>query len=358
MKEPLSQAIQSCRDTEVGLDYKPPPKQLYCDPPLTAQHRLPAIVALDLQRQPKVQPEYTLVSPSHSVAWVLNMTAPLICQHTMGKWEIIFVVDACYDDSLQVLREVILSPTCLQSGMVRARVLVQPTSVYETSSDNLGFSLGNPTHFFIELQSDMFLQERGWNRDMARPIFEYADIFSVSGRCGHGQGPGGRSGKVGRCGADVGSLDEIKQKETQDAVYVTPTNNRGPLMLRADALRALGYLDEFNFFLGKDEHDLNRRAAFNGWFAAYKYVHMYAPLDLSPQRNKNLNNIMSAVAKQEEKEFRTFRTDLSNTSCDSSIPFGEFSSRNLRQKTLRTLPPVGDAFNPDAPLPALPPLPQ
>jgi hypothetical protein len=79
MKEPLSQVIQSCRDTEVGLDYKPPPKQLYCNPPLTAHHRLPAILALDLQRQPKVQPEYTLVSPSHSVASVLNMTAPLIC---------------------------------------------------------------------------------------------------------------------------------------------------------------------------------------------------------------------------------------------------------------------------------------
>jgi hypothetical protein len=67
---------------------------------------------------------------------------------------------------------------------------------------------------------------------------------------------------------------------------------------------------------------------------------------------------MPASAKEEEKEFKAFRMDLSNGSCDSSIPFGEFSARNLRRKTLRTLPPVGDAFNPDAPLPALPPLPQ
>jgi len=110
----------------------------------------------------------------------------------------------------------------------------------------------------------MFLKGDGWNHEMARPFFEFNDIVSVSGRCGHSQGSGTQY-KVGRCGSDVSALSKTEEIRMKDAVYVTATNNRGPLMFRADALKEVGYLDERNFFLGNDDHDFNRRANFHGW---------------------------------------------------------------------------------------------
>jgi hypothetical protein len=63
------------------------------------------------------------------------------------------VLDASYDNSLQVLKDILLSKYCQENaGMVRARILVQPTAVFETSSDNLGLTLADrPSYFYIEI---------------------------------------------------------------------------------------------------------------------------------------------------------------------------------------------------------------
>jgi hypothetical protein len=320
---------------------------------------LPSILALDLHRvsarQSNEQAEYALVSPSHSAVRVIQQTVPLICKHTVGKWEIIFVLDSSYDESLQVLHDTLLSPPCLLSpGLMRARILVQPSAVYETSSDNLGLTISNPSHFYLEIQSDMFLMEHGWNRDLVRPVFEYNDIFAVGGRCGHSRGNG--EYYVGRCGADVEHLDEMKRNETEDAFYVAATTNRGPIAFRADALQELGFFDEVNFWQGDDDHDLNRRAIHRGWFPGYKYAHFYAPLNLSPQRNEQLTAKMTNEAKLQEKLYSDFRRELKNHSCDANIPFDSFAPANPGHATKRSLHPLPKGFDPYAPLPDLPAL--
>lgn len=48
----------------------------------------------------------------------------------------------------------------------------------------------------------------------------------------------------------------------------------GPLMYRADVMAKIGYLDEWNFWQGDDDHDVNGRA--------YKYENMsvgFLPID-------------------------------------------------------------------------------
>lgn len=358
MTAALSDDIPSCGgETLVGRDYVPRTEQLYCHPSLSAGNRSAAVLAFDMQCS-SVQPEYSIIAPSHCVASVLKKTVPLVCQHTVGSWEVIFVLDASWDKSLQVIKDILLSATCQYSTMVRARVLVQPTAIFETSSDNLGYTLANPSHFFIELQADMFIKETGWNRNLARPIFEYNDIYSVSGRCGHGQG-GNSTYYVGRCFAGVEKLSRAKRKDTVNSVYVTATNNRGPILYRADALKELGFLDEVNFLIGNDDHDLNRRAAFRGWFAAYKYTNFYTPLNDSPQRNKEFKSGMPENAKQSELLYRDFRRRQHNYSCDPAVPFGAFhAAENLDQADKRPLHPMNSStLYGNSPLPPLPPLP-
>jgi glycosyltransferase involved in cell wall biosynthesis len=358
----LSSNITSCppdsttTDVAVGSDYLPDRKVLHCHPPLEAHNRSRAILALDLQRLPRRQPEYSIVSPSHSSASVLQLTAPKLCRHTVGRWEIVFVLDSSYDESLQVLKNILLSSDCQQNpGLVRARILVQQTAIFETSSDNLGFTLLDidpPSHFYVEIQSDMILEKKAWNRDLSRPLFAYNDIYSVSGRCGHSQG-GGRY-FIGRCQGNVGQLSLELEEDTRNSVIVTATNNRGPIIYRSEALRELGFFDERNFVLGSDDHDMNRRAVFRGWYAAYKYTHFYAPLNLSPGRNKSLVAAIPAEAKAKEREYLNFRQrKLPNRSCDG--PPG-FSPHNPRQATRMPLDPVPVDADPNEPLPALPPL--
>jgi len=342
-------SIPSCgkNSTSVGKPISLDSNRLRCNPNISAGGRAAPILALDLQLSPDFdKPEYSVVMPSYNVRSILELTVPRLCNTTVGLWEVVFVLDGCYDDSLKALRQMLLTAPCSgneNSTLMRARVVVQPTEVFETSSDNIGFLLVNPSHFIIEIQSDMLLEERGWNRDLARPLLEYNDVFSVSGRCGHGQGPSSRA-SVGRCDKDVGATSEKKKIDTKDAFYITATNNRGPLMFRVDALRKLGYLDEVNFMMGSDDHDLNRRANFYGWYAAYKYVDFYAPLDYSPGRNKTfwINKVPETVQKR-KAEYDRFRKeqarkeDCSAGSLPSSMPLRQFSPLTPKKPERRTL---------------------
>jgi glycosyltransferase involved in cell wall biosynthesis len=268
--------ILSCaEDSQVGQDYLPYSNQLFCRPPMDAGGRKPAILALDLklhQRKSISQPEYTIIHTSHSNAAAIQKSVPSICKYTTGNWEVVFVLDAPYDRSLQVLREILISPLCLNSFMTRARVYVQPSPrIMETSRENLVMTASRPSHFYIVLPPAVVLQDRGWNRELARVPLAYPDVFSVSGQCGSSP-----YYAYGRCNAnnvqETGNDKRLKTENTND-VYLTETNNRGPVLWRADVLKQLGYLDEYTFFHeGGDLDDLNKRALLRGWFPSYKYV--------------------------------------------------------------------------------------
>jgi hypothetical protein len=144
--------------------------------------------------------------------------------------------------------------------------------------------------------------------------------------------------------------------DNADVVIVTATNNRGPIIYRPEALRELGFFDEVNFVLGDDDHDMDRRAVFRGWYAAYKYTHFYAPLGLSPGRNQTLVAAIPEKVKAEEREYRQFRARvLRNRTCDPRVPTG-FAPNNPRKEIRRPLKPVLADADPNEPLPALPPL--
>ena len=277
----------------------------------------------------------------------------------MGKWEVIFVLDQSYDDSLQVLRSILLSDTCMGSSLVRARVLIQPTSIFETSSDNLGFTLADKSALFIiEIQSDMFIGETGWNRDMARPLLQYGDIFAVSGRCGHvpslsranrnkttRQWLGSYSGK-GRCGRDFAGFNKKFHEEDRNAVHIIGTVNRGPIIFRADVLRKFQYLDEVNFHQGGDDPDLFRRVLHKGWHVAYRYAHVKSPLDLSPAREPKFNAKTPPEGKNQSHFYSVFRKELKNHSCDPDVPFEAFAWDRLPQHPeTRPLEPIPDGYN-------------
>ncbi|GKY96530.1 hypothetical protein MPSEU_000612600 [Mayamaea pseudoterrestris] len=276
--EAVDPAIPSCTKSKVGMKYNSKANLLYCSPDLKAFNRTSAYLALDLRFKDKRRPEYTILSQSRSLADLLMETTPTLCQYTAGTWEAVFVLDASIDDSLQVLHEVLTSPMCLQSALVRARIYMEPLpGMLETSSLNLAMSAARPSHYYVHVPANVLIQDAGWNRDLAQPTLEYNDIFSVSGQCGSSLVKNSRNAAeytVGRCTKESQAefVSDEDRRDTKHAVYATETNTRGLVLWRADAIRELGYLNEANFF-ERDNDEMNRRAyLLRGWYSAFKHV--------------------------------------------------------------------------------------
>ncbi len=215
-----------------------------------------------------------------------------IAQHTEEQWELVVTFDGCTDNSEGVAQrwaaEFLRVPP---PGLLRLLLIKIRQPVWETSADNVGMRAAQG-RFYVLVQPDMLISEPGWKTHLAVAVRPHPDVFAVSGRCAHilyhhrPSGPGQEFQQfVGRCNADIGSL-ELKP-ELQCVVALRDTVNRGPLLLRADTLQFLGYLDELNYFLGDDDHDLFVRAAQYGWRSSFVQIGVHAPLGRGSTRHNH-----------------------------------------------------------------------
>mmetsp|Transcript_72337 Transcript_72337/g.120548 ORF Transcript_72337/g.120548 Transcript_72337/m.120548 type:complete len:368 (-) Transcript_72337:418-1521(-) len=274
---------------------------------LHAFGRRPAVLSLDVHAMRslttcKKQPLLSAIITVHNSASSLRETLPLILRTVMSRsWELVCVLDACYDGTLNVIMQV-LKNHLIDSRCCRVRVLNQPTAVWETSADNLGLRLAAPRLAYVLIQPDMVFHEVGWDRRMLRSLAVHADLFAVSGRCAHALD---QSDFIGRCGADFYSPIPLlpQTKPANDVVHVRATANRGPLMLRAQVAQQLGFLDEAHHVIDWDEHDLNRRAGLAGFLAGYMAINVSSPPHLSPKRNPKLRGSTPPDVLKKEKAY-------------------------------------------------------
>jgi hypothetical protein len=230
---------------------------------------------------------------------------------TTELWELIVVFDGCTDDSIGSVRLAIDTAT-LPGNLVHYLFINQPTSVYETSSNNLGMRAATPgTQFIVLVQDDMKMIWRGWNTLLAFPMRLYPSVLAVSGRCAHpyyseAGSSAAQSVKptVGRCGTAI-DLPLDVPVETLCTFHVRDTVNRGPLLLNATKVAELGYLDEVHFFLGYDDHDLMMRGWFQkNWTAGWMPLDFEAPLENGAVRKKGRSKTV------QELQYLEFRKKL------------------------------------------------
>jgi hypothetical protein len=104
----------------------------------------------------------------------------------------------------------------------------------------------------------------------------YPDLIAVSGRCCHTfRPPYTGEGKLG----DRAEAPHNLPFDKYNQIFLSQTVNRGPLVLRREMVDALGYLNEQQFVLEDDEHDLFYRAwTQKGWRTAFFPIEVYSPL--------------------------------------------------------------------------------
>lgn len=287
------------------------------NPDLRAGGRRDAVLDMDM-RLANYQPEFAVIVSLHNHANIVTETIGSLLRQVKGLWEIVFVFDECRDASLTVVQGVLKQwmaskqfrdTHCNTSVLTRVRFIVQPTAVWETSSDNLGLRVTFPSRYYLLVQADMTNFEDAFNLKLAAPFEVYPDLIAVSARCSHNLIPRQNSkGSAGRCGTDVASplIDQDLDKE--NILFVRETVNRGPLLLHADRLRTIGLFDELNFFLGDDDHNMALRAFTQyGWKSGHFQVNFSSPLQYGSSRQSN-----KSVLSESQTKFLQGRKDQAN----------------------------------------------
>jgi hypothetical protein len=163
-------------------------------------------------------------------------------------------------------------------------VLKSTIPLFEVAADNLGFFCSRGK-YCLEIQADMEMTDEGYNMRLLQPFLLNDNIIGISGRCTHDFT--GQRGGVGKLGFDISVKVKDLPNVDADYYYIGETCNRGPLLFDKEKLKTLKYLDEANYFLENDEHDLFARAYVeHGWRCGYVPIDFIALLENGTMRKK------------------------------------------------------------------------
>jgi len=233
--------------------------------------------------------DFSIVMPIYNQMYIIQQNVMSVIMNTGGFYEIIIILDSCTDKSKDSVLDCFKNFTGY-NGFVRIIICESVVPLFETVCDNIGFRLGSGK-WFLEIQADMTMTQKNYNLELTKPFFMFNNIIAVSGRCSHSLDEKNFIGKFAnlaeKCVHELGIRRNI--------FYVNEVCNRGPLLLCSEKVRAMGYLDETNFYLDYSEIDLMLRA-----YEKYKWICGYVPIDYeSPLNNgstrKERNEINNTI---------------------------------------------------------------
>jgi hypothetical protein len=230
----------------------------------------PEIVVDRIYRQDL--PTFSVVMPIHNQGPILYDVLMKLFIHTHGLYDLFLILDGCTDESRQ---ETLRALDHIPIELCQLTVVSLAEGVFETSCDNLGF-VNARAPYIVEVQADMQIQTSNYNVLLALPLEIYPDLIAVSGRSCHTfRPPYVGEGKLG----DKAEEPHCMPFSRYNQIFLSQTVNRGPMVLRREMVEALGYLNEQQFVLEHDEHDLFYRAwTQKGWRTAFYPVEVYSPL--------------------------------------------------------------------------------
>ena len=169
------------------------------------------------------------------------------------------------------------------SRLRRVRVLEQSTPIWEAAAENLLMSVSNPLESYILIQPDHILEHPGWDLQLARPLAEYRDVVGVTGYLAHAFGAATPTLRHLRGRPLIRDFDHREVKSNllndSDIFHVRNTGSRGPLLLHAEKVQQLGFLDHDLFWLEDSDHDLFCRAsASRNWVVGAVQLHSSATI--------------------------------------------------------------------------------
>lgn len=246
-------------------------------------------------------PEFSVVLPIHNQEDIITRVLEGIINNTHGLFEVIIILDACYDNTVSIVKK--WYETEFPSNVTRVVLFETEHPLFETKCDNIGFKNAKGD-YLLEIQADMVMTEPGYNIHIQKPFKLLDNVIGVSGRCCHNITNKNGVGKVGeKIMKNISELDVDR-----NIFYVGETCNRGPLLLDSKKVKELGYFDEIHYFHNNSDHDLFTRAFFtHGWICGYVPIDFDTDLRWGSQRkSRNKQNSDEFDKRNQECNDRTF----------------------------------------------------
>jgi glycosyltransferase involved in cell wall biosynthesis len=219
------------------------------------------------------QINYSVVMPIHNQGSIITRNLHALMECISGSYELILILDACDDNSKSMVLDYLHNLSSVV-GLNRVIVIESDVPLFETVCDNIGFRLASGK-WFLEIQADMKMTEKDFNWALTKPFLADNKVIAVSGRCCHSLDQREIIGRGGH--AIERSVSELGLDRS--LFYVHEVCNRGPLLLDSEKVRAMGYLDETNFYLDYSEIDMVLRAFdTKGWICGYVPLDFESPL--------------------------------------------------------------------------------
>lgn len=248
-------------------------------------------------------PIFSLVIPIHNQEDFVVKQIESILSNTLGHYEIITILDNCTDNSKEhLLGRIAAGP--MPENLSSITVFENKAGMFETSADNLGFAKARG-EILIEIQADMEILATGYNLNLAYPLKIYSDLIAVSGRCCHSINKNSLGFNFGKLGGKVEAPHEtLNHYENYNAIFLSHSINRGPLAISKEKIADLGYLDEYHYCLGEDDHDLFLRAwKEKKWRTGFMPIEFHSPLHRGSTRRPR--NPASEYSLQQRKKQQT-----------------------------------------------------
>jgi len=233
-------------------------------------------------------PFFSIIVPiCNQESIIVKHIKSILDKTTVKEFELILIIDCCSDRTEEYITSWINNnEKALEDYKLLTNILVLKSTIplFEVAADNLGFFCSRGK-YCLEIQADMEMTDEGYNMRLLQPFLLNDNIIGISGRCTHDFT--GQRGGVGKLGFDISVKVKDLPNVDADYYYIGETCNRGPLLFDKEKLKTLKYLDEANYFLENDEHDLFARAYVeHGWRCGYVPIDFIALLENGTMRKK------------------------------------------------------------------------
>ena len=315
-------------------------------------------------------PEISIVMPVFNQELIIPLVIENLVRSMTLTFEIIFIDDASEDASLDKILETCSrvfenrSPNFLSYSVYR-----NAKSKFETRCDAFGFS-NSKGKFLLEVQSDMIINDHGFDKRLVQAMNQFPELFAISGRgtepvevivkdyleyhqnfifrafqtfgsmmrrlkfdMNRVNGAPNKlslpsttvveneevfleredfdaTGRAGRLGNDLFKTPRLQEIHKR-LVFFGDTVMRGPLLIRADMYFLIGGLDTDTFFLGYDDHDLFCRGIVEkNWRVGYSPVLFNSPIGMGTTRKSRSFRQQLLILREELRVHRNYKNSI------------------------------------------------
>jgi len=226
-------------------------------------------------------PNVSIILTIHNKESLVDSVIKAIAENSTTNYEFLCILDGCTDNSKNFAQNAIDKYTIPEYS------ICETPDVYETIANNIGMKEAKGDYFIL-VQDDMIVDEKGWDERLIKPLMAFDDVAIVSSRLACNILPKKNIHNIHEdVFVDMADSNTIKSR---DQFAIRKIIARGPVALNAEKIKRLNYLDIEYAPYTWDDVDLCARAYKEfGWLCGYYESKCISKPEWGTTRTKTAN---------------------------------------------------------------------